>query len=113
MPTSAKREGCDKFCRKHRTEHTQDDRTAGEEHPAMDTASRGWTLTRDAWEGGKTTCIHSRCQTVIENDVIARKDLKFHGYEDFTGRGKGSTSTEDGAAGLVGAPTRKDREGGL
>jgi hypothetical protein len=32
-----------------------------------------------------------------------------HRDEDFTGRGKGSTSTEDGATGSVGAPARKGR----
>jgi hypothetical protein len=44
----------------------------------MDTTSRGWELTRAAGEGGKTTCSHSRCQTMTENDVTARKYQDFH-----------------------------------
>jgi hypothetical protein len=46
---------------------------------------------------------------MTENDVTARKHQDCHIDEDFTSRGKGSTSAEDGETGLVGASARKGR----
>jgi hypothetical protein len=78
----------------------------------MDTTSRGWKLTRVAREGGKTTHSHGRCQIATENDGTTRKDQIYRGDENFTSRGKGSTSVEDDVIGSVGAPTRKGKTTG-
>jgi hypothetical protein len=75
----------------------------------MDIASRGWKITRDAREGGKTTHNHGRCQIAIENDVTARKYQNCRGDENLTSRGKGSTSAKDDATCSIGAPARKGK----
>jgi hypothetical protein len=73
----------------------------------MDTYSREWNLTRDAREGGQTTCIPGICQTTTKSDVTARKYQNYHGYENLTSRGKGSTNAKYDTTGSVGAPARK------
>jgi hypothetical protein len=88
--------------------HTQAEKTVGEEWPNMDTNSRGWNITRDAREGGQTTCSHGRRQTTKKSNVTARKYQNCHRDENLTSRGKGITSTKDDARGSAGAPTRKD-----
>jgi hypothetical protein len=46
---------------------------------------------------------------MTENDVTAIKYQNFHGDENFTRRGKGSTSEEDDVTYSIGAPVRKGR----
>jgi hypothetical protein len=64
----------------------------------MDTSFRGWEITRVAGKG-QTACSNGRCQTVTENDVTAGEDQDGCRNEEFTSRGEGSTSVEDGVIG--------------
>jgi hypothetical protein len=79
----------------------------------MDTNFRRWELTRAPGEGGKTKCNNGRCQTVAEDDVTVGEDQDDCGNEEFTSRGEGSTSAEEGRIGLVRAPARKGGVVGL
>jgi hypothetical protein len=73
----------------------------------MDTTFRGCEITRVVGEGGKIACNNGRCQTTTEDDVNTREYQDGCGNEEFTSRGEGSTSAEDGATRLVGALARK------